>query len=68
MPSHESYSGALERVIAEVVAPGAGQVDATGAFPREQIDALAEAGLLALTVPGEFAFSARAHSSICCAS
>lgn len=54
MPSHESYSGALERVIAEVVAPGADQIDATGGFPREQIDALAEAGLLALTVPSEF--------------
>jgi isovaleryl-CoA dehydrogenase len=54
MPSHESYSGALERVIEEVVAPGAGEVDATGGFPRKQITALAGAGLLALTVPAEF--------------
>jgi isovaleryl-CoA dehydrogenase len=53
MPSHESYSGALQSVIEEVVAPGAGEVDATGGFPRKQIAALAEAGLLALTVPAE---------------
>ena len=54
MPSHESYSGALQRAIEEVVAPGAGEVDATGAFPRKQIAALARAGLLGLTVPAEF--------------
>jgi isovaleryl-CoA dehydrogenase len=53
MPSPESYSGALQRVIEEVVAPGAGEVDATGGFPRKQIEALADAGLLALTVPAE---------------
>jgi len=54
MPSQESYSDALSRVIAEVVAPGAAEVDATGSFPRKQLDALAAAGLLALTVPAEF--------------
>jgi isovaleryl-CoA dehydrogenase len=54
MPSQESYSDALQRVIEEVVAPGAGEVDATGGFPRKQIDALAAAGVLALTVPAEF--------------
>jgi isovaleryl-CoA dehydrogenase len=54
MPSLESYSGALQRVIEEVVAPGAGEVDATGDFPRTQITALADAGLLALTVPAEY--------------
>ncbi len=51
MPSPESYSGALQRVIEDVVAPGAGEVDATASFPRKQIAALADAGLLALTVP-----------------
>jgi len=54
MPSQESYSDALSRVIGEVVAPGAAEVDAVGSFPRKQIDALASAGLLALTVPTEF--------------
>ncbi len=54
MPSQESYNDALLRVIEEVVAPGAAQVDAAGQFPREQVDALGVAGLLGLTVPAEF--------------
>jgi alkylation response protein AidB-like acyl-CoA dehydrogenase len=54
MPSHESYRDALDRVITEVVAPGADEVDKTGGFPHRQVDALAAAGLLALTVPAEF--------------
>ena len=54
MPSQESYRDALMRVIDDVVAPGAGAVDASGAFPREQVGALGAAGLLALTVPAEF--------------
>ena len=36
-----------------MVAPAAAEVDRTGAFPRRQIEALAQAGLLALTVPAE---------------
>lgn len=48
-----SYTDALARVIEEVVAPGAAEVDTLAAFPRRQIDALAESGLLALTVPAE---------------
>jgi isovaleryl-CoA dehydrogenase len=54
MPSQESYHDALLRVIDEVVAPGATEVDASGTFPRKQVDALGAAGLLALTVPAEF--------------
>jgi alkylation response protein AidB-like acyl-CoA dehydrogenase len=54
MPSRESYRDALARVINEVVTPGAGAVDASGEFPREQVSALGAAGLLALTVPAEF--------------
>jgi alkylation response protein AidB-like acyl-CoA dehydrogenase len=34
-----------------VIAPAADEIDRTGSFPRRQIEALAEAGLLALTVP-----------------
>ena len=45
---------ALARVIDEVIAPGAAEVDARAAFPRRQMGALAEAGLLALTVPAAF--------------
>jgi alkylation response protein AidB-like acyl-CoA dehydrogenase len=51
MSSQESYLDALKRVIDEVVAPGAASVDADGAFPRAQLDALGAAGILALTVP-----------------
>jgi len=54
MPSRESYHDVLLRVIDEVVAPGAGAVDASGEFPRQQVSALGAAGLLALTVPAEF--------------
>jgi alkylation response protein AidB-like acyl-CoA dehydrogenase len=54
MSSQESYLDALKPVIEEVVAPGAASVDADGAFPRAQLDALGAAGILALTVPGEY--------------
>jgi alkylation response protein AidB-like acyl-CoA dehydrogenase len=49
-----SYEDALARVIDEVITPGAGEVDAAGVFPRRQLEALAGAGLLGLTVPAEF--------------
>jgi alkylation response protein AidB-like acyl-CoA dehydrogenase len=48
------FNDALTRVIKDVVAPAAAEVDRTGAFPRRQIEALEEAGILALTVPTEF--------------
>ena len=48
-----AYQESLERVVAEVIEPAAAEVDRTGAFPRKQIDALAAAGLLALTIPEE---------------
>src|ERR1700722_14779273 len=51
MPSRESYRDVLLRVIDEVVAPGAGAVDASGEFPSSQLSALGAAGLLALPVP-----------------
>jgi isovaleryl-CoA dehydrogenase len=51
MSSQESYLDVLRRVIDEVVAPGAASVDADGAFPRAQLDALGAAGILALTAP-----------------
>ena len=53
MPSQESYRDALLRVIDEVVAPRAAEVDASGEFPGEQVSALGAAGLLALTVPAD---------------
>lgn len=53
MPSQESYRDALLRVINEVVAPGATEVDVSAKFPRVQIDALGAAGILGLTVPAD---------------
>lgn len=42
----ESYPDALERVASDVIAPQAGEVDRTGAFPSRSVAALADAGLL----------------------
>jgi isovaleryl-CoA dehydrogenase len=42
---------ALNRVIADLIAPAAAEVDRTGTFPRRQIQALQEAGILGVTVP-----------------
>jgi alkylation response protein AidB-like acyl-CoA dehydrogenase len=44
---------ALQRVIDDVVAPSAPDVDHDGTFPRASIDALAAAGLLGLTTSAE---------------
>ncbi|RKN33975.1 acyl-CoA dehydrogenase family protein [Micromonospora musae] len=49
MGHHES----LSRIIEEIVVPQAAEVDRSAAFPRKAVDALADAGLLALTVPSE---------------
>jgi isovaleryl-CoA dehydrogenase len=48
------YQDELARVIQEVIEPAAAEVDRDAAFPRKQIAALADAGLLALTVPASF--------------
>jgi alkylation response protein AidB-like acyl-CoA dehydrogenase len=48
-----SYRDALTRVIDDVVAPNAAEIDRTGAFPRANLDALAEAGILGLCSSGE---------------
>lgn len=46
-----TYQDPLERIVKEIVVPSAGTVDRTATFPREAVGALANAGLLALTVP-----------------
>ena len=43
-----STTTALTRVIEDVVAPNAAAIDRTGAFPRANLDALGEAGILGL--------------------
>ena len=47
-PALPSYLAALAPVIADVVAPAAGEIDRTGAYPRAALDALGRAGLLGL--------------------
>ncbi len=42
------YQDALARVIRDVVAPNAAEVDRAGVFPRAAVDALGEAGILGL--------------------
>ena len=47
------YADALERVIDATVTPAAADVDHKGRFPRESIDALAQAGILGLVSAAE---------------
>jgi isovaleryl-CoA dehydrogenase len=42
------HDDALSRVIDEVVGPAAAEVDASGRFPRRQVEALAQAGVLGI--------------------
>ncbi|SFC79483.1 acyl-CoA dehydrogenase family protein [Streptomyces aidingensis] len=49
-PSGDSADDRLDRIIDEVVAPAAEEVDRAGRFPRESVDALARAGVLGMTV------------------
>jgi len=44
----QSYLDTLEPIVAEVVAPSAVDIDATGAYPRTALQALGKAGLLGL--------------------
>ena len=47
------HSEQLSKVIDEVIAPAAPQVDREGKFPRDGLNALGSAGILGLTVPAE---------------
>ena len=47
-PSTPYYLETLEKVINEVIAPAAPEIDRSGTFPQASIDALAQAGLLGL--------------------
>ena len=44
----------LDEIIDQIVAPQAASVDADATFPKAAVEALAEGGLLALTVPEEY--------------
>jgi alkylation response protein AidB-like acyl-CoA dehydrogenase len=46
--SMPAYLEKLEPIVADVIAPRVAEIDRTGAFPREALQALSEAGLLGL--------------------
>lgn len=50
MPADED----LARIVDEVVAGEAAEIDRSALFPHKAVDALADAGVLAVTVPAEF--------------
>jgi alkylation response protein AidB-like acyl-CoA dehydrogenase len=43
-----SYLDILEPILTEIIAPAAGAIDRTAAYPQAALDALAQAGLLGL--------------------
>jgi isovaleryl-CoA dehydrogenase len=60
-PALPAYMAALAPVIADVVAPAAGEIDRTGAYPRAALDALSRAGLLGLISAPEVGGSGEGH-------
>src|SRR5947208_7033317 len=55
------YLASLKRVIDEVIAPAAVEIDRTGAFPRAALDTLGQAGLLGLISAKEVGGLGEAH-------
>src|SRR5436189_1693084 len=55
------YRVSLDRVVDEVIAPAAFEIDRTGAFPRAALDALSQAGLLGLVSAKEVGGLGEAH-------
>ena len=60
-PAVPSYLETLEKVIADVIAPNAMEIDEKGIFPRANIEALAKAGLLGLLSAKEVGGMGEAH-------
>jgi len=52
-PSGVKYVASAASLARDVLAPHAPSVDADGQFPRESVEALARAGLLGLSAPGQ---------------
>ena len=55
------YRVSLDRVVDEVIAPAAVEIDRTGAFPRAALDTLGQAGLLGLISAKEVGGLGEAH-------
>src|SRR5438045_229638 len=56
-----SYMESLDKVIKEVIAPAAIEIDRTGAYPRAGMDALGRAGLLGLISAKEMGGAGQGH-------
>jgi alkylation response protein AidB-like acyl-CoA dehydrogenase len=54
-------SNALDRIISETIAPAAEEIDRTGAFPRDALNALGRAGLLGLVSSPEVGGIGESH-------
>jgi alkylation response protein AidB-like acyl-CoA dehydrogenase len=52
--NEDSVDADLTRIVDEIVAPEAAEIDRSASFPHKAVDALADAGLLAITVPAGF--------------
>lgn len=59
--STASYLEPLEKIINEIIAPSAQEIDETAAFPRATLDALGRAGLLGLVSATEVGGMGHAH-------
>jgi alkylation response protein AidB-like acyl-CoA dehydrogenase len=59
--SKPAYLDSLDRIINDVIAPKAREIDETGAFPREAVQALGGAGLLGLISSAEVGGMGESH-------
>jgi butyryl-CoA dehydrogenase len=62
-PDQEAFQQSVERFAADTVAPRAQGIDDTGAYPRDLMTALAERGLLGVTIPREWGGAGRDYVS-----
>src|SRR4051794_30520925 len=59
-----AYLDTLDRIITDIVAPAAAEIDQHATFPRAAIDALGQAGLLGLVSAVEVGGLGQAHRAV----
>jgi len=64
-PEQQRFVEKAREIAEGVLGPSAERVDAEAVFPRESIEALGGAGLLGLTVPGEFGGAGQGPRTAC---
>lgn len=62
-PDQQAFQQSVERFAADTVEPRAQGIDDTGAYPRDLIAALADRGLLGVTIPREWGGAGRDYLS-----